>query len=48
MEITQLKVEVVFGDIRGKDSVSPEEITKLKSSFSQTNMNINFCMKNFF
>ena len=30
MKNTQFKVEVIFGDIISKDSISPEQLTKLK------------------
>ena len=31
MKSTQFKVEDVFGDVRSKDSISPEHITKLNN-----------------
>ena len=30
MKITEFKVEEIFGDIINKDTISPEQITKLK------------------
>ena len=44
MKNTSLKVEEVFGDVISKDSISPEQITKLKF-FSQNIVNINFTKK---
>ena len=31
MRITQFKVEVIFGDIINKDTISPEQIIKLNN-----------------
>ena len=31
MESTQFKVEDIFGDVISKDSISPEQITKLNN-----------------
>ena len=31
MKNTQFKVEDIFGDVISKDSISPEQITKLKN-----------------
>ena len=46
---TQFKVEDVFGDVISKDSISPEQITKLNNFLSQNNVNININIKfNFF
>ena len=41
MNSTKFKVEDIFGDVISKDSISPEQITKLDNFFSQTNVNIN-------
>ena len=40
----QFKLEYVFGDILGKESISSEHITKLITFFSQNDVNINFCI----
>ena len=45
MKKTSFKVEVFFGDVINKDSISPEQITKLKKNFSQIIVNINFVIK---
>ena len=45
MRNTQFKVEDVFGDVISKDSISPEQITKLNNFFSQNNVNININIK---
>ena len=46
---TQFGVEDIFGDIINKDTISPEQITKLKSFFSQKDVTININIKfNFF
>ena len=45
MNSTDFKVEDVFGDIISKDSISPEQLTKLNNFFSQNKVNINFCIK---
>ena len=31
MELTKFKVEELFGDVNSKDSISPEQITKLNN-----------------
>ena len=49
MKNNQFKVEDFFGGIISKYSSSPEQITKLKSFFSQNNVNVHFSIKiNFF
>ena len=45
MKNTQFKVEDVFGDVISKDSISPEQITKLNNFFSKNNVNININIK---
>ena len=45
MKNTQFKVEDIFGDVISKDSISPEQITKLNTYFSKNNVNVNLCMK---
>ena len=45
MKDTSFKVEDVFGDVTSKDSISPEQITKLNVFFSQNSVNISFCKK---
>ena len=45
MNSTKFKVENIFGEIISKDSISPEQITKLDSFFSQNNVNNNFSIK---
>ena len=46
---TKFKVEDIFGDVISKDSISPEQITKLNNFFSKSNVNININNKfNFF
>ena len=40
MDSTKFKVEDIFGDIISKDSISPEQISKLNNFFSKNNMNI--------
>ena len=48
MDSTKFKVEDIFGDVISKDSISPEQITKV-IFFSQNNVNINISNKfNFF
>ena len=46
MNSTKFKVEDVFGDIISKDSISPEQKTKLNNIISRNkviiNININF------
>ena len=44
MKKTQFKVEDNFGHILSKDSISPEQNTKLNTFFSQIIVNINFCI----
>ena len=41
MKSTKFKVEDIFGDVISKDSISPEQITKLNGFFRQNNVNIN-------
>ena len=49
MKNTSFKVEGVFNDIIHKDTISPEQITKLNNFFSQNDVNININIKfNFF
>ena len=49
MNSTKFKVEDIFGDVISKDSMSPEQITKLDIFFSKYNVNININIKfNFF
>ena len=45
MKNTQFKVDDIFGDIISKDTISPEQITKLNNFFSEINVNINFSIK---
>ena len=45
MDSTKFKVEDIFGDIISKDSISPEQITKLNNFFGKNNVNINFSKK---
>ena len=45
MDSTKFKVEDIFGDVISKDSMSPEQITKLKSFFNKNNVNININIK---
>ena len=33
---TQLEIKIVFGDIKSKDSISSEQLTKLKSFSTKT------------
>ena len=40
MTSTKFKIEVIFGDAISKDSISPEQITKLDTFFDQNNVNI--------
>ena len=40
MNSTKFKIEVIFGVVISKDSISPEQITKLKNFFSKNNVNI--------
>ena len=35
MDSTKFKVEDIFGDVISKDSISPEQITKLNNFFKQ-------------
>ena len=49
MDSTKFKVEDVFGDVISRDSLSPEQITRLNNFFSQNHVNININNKlNFF
>ena len=49
MKNTQFKVENIFNDVISKDSISPEQITKLNNFFSQNYVSININIKfNFF
>ena len=49
MDSTKFKVEDIFGDVISKDSISPEQITKVKNFSSKNNVNININIKfNFF
>ena len=41
MDSTKFKIEDIFGDVISKDSISPEQITKLNTFFSQNKLNIN-------
>ena len=41
MNSTKFKVEDIFGDVIRKDSISPEQITKLNIFFCQNNVKIN-------
>ena len=41
MNSIKFKVEDIFGDVISKDSVSPEQITKLNTFFNQNNVSIN-------
>ena len=45
MDSTKFKVEDIFGDVISKDSISPEQITKLNNFFVNININFKF---NFF
>ena len=45
MRNTSLKVEDVFGDVISKDSISPEQITKLNNFFSKNNVSVNINIK---
>ena len=45
MKNNKFKVEDVFGDVISKDSISPEQITKLNNSFSQNNLSVNINIK---
>ena len=45
MKNTSFRVEDVFGDVISKDSISPEQITKLNNFFSKNNVNINIIIK---
>ena len=38
----------VFGDVVSKDSISPEQKTKLSNFFSQNEVNISYCKSKFF
>ena len=40
MDSTKFKVEDIFGDVISKDSISPEQITKLNNFFSKNNVSI--------
>ena len=44
MDSTKFKVGDIFGDVINKDSISPEEKTKL-NNFRQKNVNININIK---
>ena len=44
MDSTKFKVEDIFGDVISKDSISPEQITKL-NNFLPKKMNININIK---
>ena len=49
MDSTKFKVEDIFGDVISKDSISPEQITKLNNFFSKHYVNIHINVKlNFF
>ena len=49
MNSTKFKVEDIFGDVISKDSLSPEQITKLNNFFIKNDVNINIKIKiNFF
>ena len=49
MKNTQFKVEDIFGNIIKEQTISPEQITKLITFFSQNDVNININSKlNFF
>ena len=49
LDSTKFKVEDIIGDVISKDSISPEQITKLNNLFSKNNVNININIKfNFF
>ena len=49
MKNTQFKVEDIFNDVIHKDTISPEQITKLNNFFNQNDVNININFKfNFF
>ena len=45
MDSTKFKIEYIFGDVISKDSISPEQRTKLNNFFSQNKVNINFSIK---
>ena len=45
MNSTKLKVEDVLGDVICKDSISPEQITKLNNFFKKINVNISLSIK---
>ena len=40
MDSTKFKVEDIFGDVISKDSISPEQITKLNTFFSKNNVSV--------
>ena len=42
---TKVKVEDVFGDVMSKDSISIEQITKLKIFFSQNAVHVKIIIK---
>ena len=45
MNSTKSKLEDIFGDVVLKDSISPEQITKLNIFFSKNNVKINLNIK---
>ena len=46
MKNSSFRVEYVFGDVITKDSISPEQMTKLNSFLRQNNVNNNFSIEN--
>ena len=48
MKNTSFRIEDVFGDIKSKDSISPERINKLKIFLSRNNMNIKFVSRSIY
>ena len=49
MDWTKFEVDDIFGDVISKDSISPEQTTKLNNFFGQNHVNINIIIKfNFF